>query len=319
MPFNPLTLALTVIGGLVVAGLLGWIRKPRLVVLVPRMFSYSQLTDRGQLVELSIFNRSFKTEEAVDVTLNHSLSYEMLGSNSQDVSVVGNKIQVARIGPSDEVTVLLLVEQGTFKRDDIVQCLSKETKGKVVSKLEEVPPTGPQRVGLVAGLVGLPMLMYAATFGIDYLFERSKPALTAAGLESSQALDVNGWKLNRAYARASSSMFASFSSGKIVVAISPMSKKGDIVTVPIKLQNTTDQVLKVDVSMTTAASSKRFKSYELTTGEVVLVPGKSDERSVRVVVPESTVDPNERLVFIEAFIRNTDNDSLILKTTQTVK
>lgn len=319
MLLNPLTIALTVIGGLVVAGLLGWIRKPRLVVLVPRMFSYSQLTDRGQLVEISVFNRSFKTEEAVDVTMSHMLSYEMLGSNSQDVSVVGNKIQIARIGPADEVTVLLMVEQGTFKRDDIVQCLSKETKGKVVSKFEEVPPTGPQRVGLVAGLVGLPMLMYAATFGLDYLFERSRPVLANAGLEASQSIEVNGWKLNRAYSIASPGLFKDFSTGRIVVAMLPMSKKGDIVTVPVKLQNATDQVLRVDINMMTAASSKRFKSYELTTGEIVLVPGKSNEQSLRVVVPEATADPNEQLVFIEAFVRNTDNDSLILKTTKLAK
>ena len=82
--FNPIALAATVVGGLLVAALLGWIRKPRLIVLVPRSFSYSQLTDRGQLVEISIFNRGFKTEETVELTLNHGLRYELLGSNSQD-------------------------------------------------------------------------------------------------------------------------------------------------------------------------------------------------------------------------------------------
>lgn len=318
MPFNPLALALTVIGGLVVAGLLGWIRRPRLVVLVPRMFSYSQITDRGQLVEISVFNRSFKTEESIDVTLNHTLSYEMLGSNSQDAAVRGNKIQISRIGPSDEVTVLLLVEKGTFKRDDITQCLSKETKGQTVSKLEEVPPTGPQRVGLVAALVGVPMLMYAATFGIDYLLERNKtPA--AVNTSSAQEVELNGWKIGNHYARVSSKLFTNFSDRKIAASVGAMSKKGDIVTVPVKLQNNTDQILKIDVSMTTASSSKRFKSYELSTGEIVLFPGKADERSVKVVVPESGNDPNEKLVFVEAFVRNTEGDSLILRSVHSAR
>ncbi len=87
MPLNPLTVILTIVGGLIVAAIVGWVRKPRLVVLVPRMFSYSQLTDRGQLVEISILNRGFKTEESVEVTLGSALSYEMLGSNSQDVKL----------------------------------------------------------------------------------------------------------------------------------------------------------------------------------------------------------------------------------------
>src|SRR5215204_6416118 len=165
--FSPIALAATVVGGLLVAALLGWIRKPRLIVLVPRSFSYSQITDRGQLVEISMFNRGFKTEENVEMTLNHALRYELLGSNSQDSKVAGNKVVVPRIGPSDEVTVLLLVEGGEFKKDDIVQCLSKENKGQLASKLDEVTPTGPQRISIVGMFVAVPALLYGLTFLLD--------------------------------------------------------------------------------------------------------------------------------------------------------
>ena len=313
MPFNPLTIVLTIIGGLVVAGLLGWIKRPRLVVLVPRMFSYSQITDRGHLVEISVFNRGFKTEEAIDVTLNHTLSYEIIGSNSQDVTVNNNKLHIGRIGPSDEVTVLLLVEKGMFKPDDITQCLSKESKGKTVSKLEEVSPTGPQRIGLVAGLVGLPLLLYLGTLGVDYLLARVEQPLVASAIDDSPTVSIQGWKIPRHYVKGSTALFRSFSDGKIAATISPISRKGDWVSVPVKLANSTDKVLKFNVSMTTAASSTRLKSYELTTGEFVLVPGKSEERVVRVIIPAGATDQNEKLVFIEAFLQDTDGNSLILK------
>lgn len=313
MPFNPLTIVLTIIGGLVVAGLLGWIKRPRLVVLVPRMFSYSQITDRGHLVEISVFNRGFKTEEEIDVTLNHTLSYEIIGSNSQDVTVNNNKLHIARIGPSDEVTVLLLVEKGMFKPDDITQCLSKESKGKTVSKLEEVSPTGPQRIGLVAGLVGLPLLLYAGTFGVDYLLARVDQPVVASAKDDSPTVSIQGWKIPRAYVKGSSSLFRSFTDGKIAATISPISRKGDWVSVPVKLTNSTDKVLKFNVSMTTAASSTRLKSYELTTGEFILVPGKSEERVVRVIIPAGATDQNEKLVFIEAFLQDTEGDSLMMK------
>lgn len=319
MPFNPLTIVLTVIGGLIVAGLVGWIKRPRLIVLVPRMFSYSQITDRGHLIELSVFNRGFKTEEAIDVTLNHTLSYEMIGSNSQDVTVKDNKLHITRIGPSDEVTALLLVEKGTFKPDDIVQCLSKETKGKTVSKLEEVSPTGHQRVGLVAGLIGLPLLLYAGTFGIDYLFAVARQTSATATGETSPVVEIRGWKIRRFYVTTSRGLFDSFSDGKIAVSISPVSRKGDWVSVPVRLTNSTTKVLKLSVSMTTAASAQKLKSFELSTGEIVLVPGKTEERVVRVIVPSSATEQMDKVVFVEAFIEDTDGESLSIKMDYPVK
>ena len=47
MNIQPLSIFLTVIGGLLVAGLLGWVRRPRLVVFVPRLFSHSRISDKG--------------------------------------------------------------------------------------------------------------------------------------------------------------------------------------------------------------------------------------------------------------------------------
>ncbi|MDR1185126.1 MAG: hypothetical protein LBK67_10090 [Coriobacteriales bacterium] len=319
MQFNPLTIVLTIIGGLIVAGLVGWIKRPRLVVLVPRMFSYSQLTDRGHLVEISIFNRGFKTEESIDVVLNHSLAYEVLGSNSQDVTVVGNKLHITRIGPSDEVTVLLLVENGMFKQDDIVQCLSKETKGKTVSKLEEVSPTGAQRIGLVAALIGLPLLLYAATFAIDYALSVQRETKKTGSAEASPVLEIQGWRVRRFYQTTSHALFKNFSDGKLTAAFSPISRKGDWVTIPVTLSNSTDKMLKIRVSMTTAASARKLKSYELSTGEIVLVPGKSEERTVRVIVPANATDPNEKMVFVEAFIQDSDADTLSMNTDFSVK
>lgn len=321
MQFNPLTIVLTVIGGLIVAGLVGWIKRPRLVVLVPRMFSYSQLTDRGHLIELSVFNRGFKTEEAVDVTLNHTLSYEILGSNSQDVTVNDSRLQIGRIGPSDEVTVLLLVEKGVFKPDDISQCLSKETKGRVVSKLEEVSPTGPQRVALVAGLIGLPLILYAGTYGLDYLLAHvTRTTLTStAESTNSRVTEVHGWKVPRFYETTSRDLLRSFSDGKITASISPVSRKGEWVTVPIKVANSTDSVVKISVSMLTAASANRLKSFELSTGEIVLTPGKSEERIVRVIVPSNATDPAEKTVFVEAFIQDMNAESLSIKTEVMIK
>lgn len=313
MQFNPLTIVLTIVGGLVVAGLLGWIRRPRLVVLLPRTFSYSQIANQGQLAEISVFNRGFKTEESIDVALNHLLTYELLGSNSQHVQLDGNRLKISRIGPSDEVTALLLVEKGSFGKSDIVQCLSKETKGALVSRLDEVPPTGMQRVALVAGGILVPLSMYGFTVGVDYYFERRTEMSAQTGEKNSREITIGSWQVSRGYRTASPALFAHLSSGAITVEIGQTSSRGDITSVPVKLINKTDQVLRFNVDMTTANSSKRFKSFELTTGEVVVVPNRTEERTVKVVVPEGSKDRNERMIFLSAFIQNISGESLILK------
>lgn len=312
MSFNPLTVLLTILGGLVVAGLVEWIKKPRLVVLVPRTFSYSQITERGQLVEVTVFNRSFKTEEAIDVTLNPQLSYEMLGSNSQDALVAKNRIKISRIGPGDEVTVLLVVENGVFKPDDIAQTLSKETKGKTVSKLEEVPPTGSQRIGLVAFLIGFPVLLYTAFLGIEFVVERTGLIETIAKNEQKYE-ESRAWKIPRYAKTTSPKLYGEFMAGKVNASIGTPMRRGDIVTVPLRVQNDTPRIVKFDLSMTTSSSEKRIPSYDRRVNNVVVLPGKSEERSIKVVVPEKASNPAEQLIFIELHIEDMDGDSIRLK------
>lgn len=315
MTGNLLTLAATILGGLIVTGLVSWIRTPRLVVLMPRMFSYSALTERGQLVELTVFNRGFKTEEDVDVTLNTALRYELIGSNSQYATITQNKIQISRVAPSDDVTVLLLVENGSFEFGDIIQCLSNQTQGKRVTKLEMVPPTGQQRVALVGMVIAIPIFFWGVTAGIDLLY---KPSLASASAESEKlasaapsTLDINGWIVPEMYKRVSPELFKGFSDGKISATVGNIVRQADIVSVHVLIQNETDLVLDVTLSMNTPDSSKRLKSYELSARDILIFPGRSEERTLKVVVPEHASDRLDRTVFMEIFIQS-DGESLKL-------
>lgn len=318
MQFNPITLAATIVGGLLVAAILGWIKKPRLVVLVPRSFSYSQITDRGQLVEVSVFNRGFKTEEAIDVTLNNAMRYELLGSNNQDVRVTGNKIVIPRIGPSDDVTVLLLVELGTFKQDDIVQCLSKETKATTVARLEHVPPNGPQRIAIVGMFVVIPALLYGMSYALDYAYDLLKDRPTASSAEDPKDYaQIQGWRVPNFY-KTTSKLFEPFSSGKITATVGTIIRRGDTATIPITFTNQTDEALTASFSANTAGSPKKFKSYELTTDEFVVVPGKSEVRSLRVVAPEGA-QLAERTAYVKANINSMSGQTLSFQSSVEIK
>ncbi|RAR51590.1 UNVERIFIED_CONTAM: hypothetical protein C7454_11735 [Acidovorax defluvii] len=315
MPINPLALISTLIGGLVLAGLLGWVRRPRLVVLIPRLFLHSQVAIRGQLVEVSIFNRGFKTEESVEVTLNHSLRYELLGSNNQDVKLNANKIYAPRIGPADEVSILLLVESGTFKQEDIVLCLSKDTKGIVVAKPELVPPTGQQRIGLIGALVLVPTLLYAASLGLDYAFEQLNPGSKAAiaRAEKRESLEINGWKVPW-FEVDQPGLFADFKAGSLSAVVGSPTKKGDVVSVPVSVANSTQRVIRYTLEINSVGSAKRFKSFELSISDVIVVPGGKEQRSVNIVIPQGGGSAAERTAFISLRLTDMEGNSLNLQT-----
>ena len=104
---QPITIVFALIGGLLLAGILGWIRKARLVVFVPRLFSHSKISDKGQIAEISVMNRGFKTEEGIELLLNPAMHYELVGSNNPDATIVRNKLCVPRIGSADDCSILL--------------------------------------------------------------------------------------------------------------------------------------------------------------------------------------------------------------------
>lgn len=312
---NPLSLLLTIVGGLVVAALLGWIRKSRLIALVPRTFSYSHITDKGQLVEISIFNRGFKTEELIDVVLSSAYFYEMLGSNSQDVLIDKNRIKISRIGPSDEVTVLIVVEGGVFKKDDIVQILSKETKGSTVSKLEEVSPTGLQRIGLVVFFVAIPIALYIGYLFINDIVKISAPP--PAIVAKDEKTVINGWVVPYYNLRENSKLLNAFETGKISAAIGVPTAKGDTVTLPVSVKNNTDEIIKYTLSMTTVGSEKKIPIYERYLPNIIVFPEKTEERKISVAIPAKSENISERMVFVEiSFASMESNDSLLRLTQQ---
>jgi hypothetical protein len=312
MEFNPLSVVGSMVGALAVAGLLAWVRKPRLVVLVPKTFSYSQITDRGQLVEITVFNRSFKTEEAIDVTLNPTMTYHMLGANSQDVSVDKNRIKIVRIAPSDEATTLVIVENGNFKPDDIVQTVSKETKGKTVSRLEEVSPTGPQRVGLLFWIVAFPAMLYAGYLGIDKFLTTSTLATISASTSDKQ-VTVGAWTVDPVYARVGGRLLEDFKSGKIAVGMGTPNAKGDVVTIPFKFVNGGTQTVTATLAVNTNESAKRMPSYELRTSDIHIAGGGVEQRSAKVIIPAQSASVSDRTVFIDVHLESTDGDSLKIR------
>jgi hypothetical protein len=311
MQFNPISIVLTLVGGLLLAGLLGWIRRPRVIVFVPKTFSYNQLSDKGHLVEVTVFNRGFKTEESIDVTLNPALKYELLGANSPDATVEKNRLKMTRIAPSDEITMLLIVENGAFKPDDIVQTVSKETKGVTVTKLEEVPPTAAQRVFLVGIFIVLPALCYLGYVFIQNAFGTSESTPAAVAIEAAQ---TGGWTVPSHYKRADNKLYKALTSGKLSIELGTLIAKGDLVSVPFKLKNDGPTVITATFEAITSSADKRVPRHEQRISGLLAFPGSTLERNINVIIPVKSTS-NERSIFTEVFLEDAEGDSMMLKRT----
>ncbi|KAB8057183.1 hypothetical protein GCN74_21690 [Janthinobacterium sp. FT14W] len=317
LEFNPLTSLLSVFGALGVAALIGWIKMARLVVLVPKTFSYSELTEsgNGQLVEIAVFNRGWKTEDTIDVTMNPALTYQMLGANSQDVKVEQNRLKISRIAPSDEITALIIVEKGIFRREDIVQIVSKDSKGVTVSKAEEIGPTGQQRVQFVVALVVMLLLG-----GGSYLAVQSSIAQPPqqVGLKASDAKEefpakVGGWTIESHYRTKDNALYQAVLSGKIKLVVGSPQTKGDNTTIPVRVSNSGPTPFVITLSMNTNASVGRIPSHELRTFDHMVPVDQTIERSIRVIVPIRSSEAADRSVYIEAFLKTLEGESLMLK------
>jgi hypothetical protein len=310
MQWTPLSALFTLVASLVVAGLVAWVRQARLEVLLPRLFAHSLLSVRGHLAELTVFNRGWKTEETVELALSSSLKYEIVGTSTEDVSLTNNKVSIQRIGPGDEVSLLLLVEGGDFSTSSITNCLSKESKGRVVTKLSDITPTGPQRVGIVAGLVILLVLAY---FMFDLVTSRpSDFKVPSAGAPETarQTQQVKDWNIANAYRN--EPLFKYFSDGQIQIAISRLERRGDITSVHLRLVNNTSTFVEFTVRMTTAAGRGKIALSEQSLSELWLAPSRMSEKTIKVVIPATTSDPSDKLIIMSAFLSSPVGSTLKL-------
>ncbi|EPS1222157.1 hypothetical protein ACVBR5_001394 [Burkholderia cenocepacia] len=337
MTVNPWNLLLTLVGGLILAGLTAWIRRQRLVLFVPRLFSYSALAAKnGQLAELSVMNRGFKTEEQIEVSMSPTLQYEVVGSTNNDVSLSGNKLIIPRVGAGDDVTTILLVEGGAFSASEISNCLSKESKGIIVGKLEQVPMTGPQRVSVVAILVVMPAIIGLGYLGISgYLDQQIKTVgavatekATASATESATAnaiaattgnMTVHDWNVSQSYLRLGGPLVEAFKGGKIQLNVGPITRKKDISTVATTITNTSEYTLRVTLSMDSQRSEERIPSYQRRLHDILVVPGATVTKSINVVIPQTPSGTEDQKVYIQAFVQEAGGDSLNLLRTITVQ
>lgn len=298
MNIQPVAIILTLIGSLVVAGILGWIRRPRLVVFVPRLFSHSKISDNGQIAEVSIMNRGFKTEEAIVLSLNPHLHYELVGSNNPESELIGSRLSIPRIGAADDCSVLLQIERGKFTYEDIVNCLSKETKAIVVTKLENIPVTAQQRVALTAFMLVLLFLATLLITSIDRAFEEEKSKIAETKNEPdpiAKQLDHQNWVVRDIYQQGS--VYEKFLAKELTVTLVSVELKERFIRIQLIVSNKSNEIITLGLSASGSALQKNVPYGERVVSDKLMFPNTSSSHLLIVEVAKDDPNPGAIIEF----------------------
>jgi hypothetical protein len=248
------SIAIGVVTTLIATAILTYVTKRRLFIVVSSLFRHSSLTDQGTIVQLSLINRGFKTEEDIEITLDRQLTYELVASTMSKVSLEGDTLTVPRLSANDQMQFVLMADGGTFSPSSIIGVASRETKGKTVENLEKVPLHAGAMLAVIGMLVGL---MGAGALGGYFAREviddvrntEERTSVLEARLEISdqeaariQSLESQGWRGVEGFLK---SGVAEAYPDSLPVSIGEVSRDGDIVDVVVKLENLTEDLIRV--------------------------------------------------------------------------
>jgi len=247
----------TVIAALLVAGILATFRMRRLHLYVPRLYEYSNLSDRGSLVELVLVNAGYQTEDKIQLTLRRNLHYQLVAATLPSISLADGVVSIPRLTRKQEASVVLLVEGGSFAEKDFVSGASEKGVVKIVKRQQGEAYYTPAEIAGVALLViafGVLMAGGAALLAGQHTklygrtpFEILADAFTPGLAEWRKKLAQEGWEgidgfFDHGY-------FEHYAQGGFVVENVQVTRRGESIDATLTLINPTPKRLEIAVSL----------------------------------------------------------------------
>jgi hypothetical protein len=183
---NFLPLGISVAASLLAAWVLAGFKLKQLYLVVPRLFAFSALTDKGTIIELQVFNRGRSSEEDVHIDLPPNISYELIAADLSNASIDGFAVVLPRIPPLSEASVIVLAETKIEPSASNIKISSRTTKGIVFKRVDEVLPNAGRFIAACLGAIALAGLMFSLpTLYTQYQLWRNNDQITA--------LTKSGW------------------------------------------------------------------------------------------------------------------------------
>ncbi len=271
-----------------IVALFGYYWFHRRLYVVTKYLQYSTLSDSGKTVTITIFNRGVRSEKDIVLELDPARRYTLLASSIPELSVDNNLLTVKRLSGTDDLNAVVLVEGGDFDNDNIVSLISRETKGKIQRRSEDLPPTPAQMpVIILALLVFLAFPLYGLYYTIT---SGGHPELMLDMISGERAhrahlLALDGWQGAEKFAN--SLLGQSYGPGEFPVKFEYVGRKGDFVRYSVTLNNTTTEWLTVSAILSSTAQDA---------GHVV----GADDSLIDQIVPAKTSLVREMSVYLPA-------------------
>ncbi|MBU1215764.1 hypothetical protein KJ870_10930 [bacterium] len=201
----------------IITSVLTYLFKMRQIYAVsPKLFRVTPVSKDGSLCEVIIFNKGNQTEEEVRIDIDPELNLELLASNSSDLILDKSTLSIGRLHKGEEASALLLVENGILDHTKLIKLTSKNATGKIVKKLEEVPPNYAKLfLGFILFLSIIPTMIYGVK-GYE-AYQKYKVAI-----ELKQIYDLGWTGLSRYY---HSDLSKSYSKQEFPIHFSGIDKK----------------------------------------------------------------------------------------------
>lgn len=283
------TIATSITGALLLAGILSAIKSRWLYVIAPKLYLKTPLSD-GEVISLTIHNAGLLAEEDVAITLRPACKFEIVATSKSTLSVSGKTISIPKLSRQESVTLLILVEGKAFEYSDIDSVESKHTKGKIVETKEKA-------TALWHSFVILPIL--AAVLLVPFAFgtvigaEMQTSALGYINQKFEffgQSKQLAGYKSNvtEKYEILAGDLKGALKDGKIEVNVTEIVRRSDTLTIAINLKNNSKRVLIVDAQVKGASGGRGPLDWSDSQQEgITLSPGESKNFPLKAYVPEN--------------------------------
>ncbi len=296
-------LVMAVVAALVVSAITALIRKRRLYLLAPRLFSFSGLSDRGAVVEITLFNRGIYSEEQVEVSLNAACRYDLVASTSRDVFLANGKISLPRMPPEEEVTIIFLAEGKEFSTADIQSISSKAVRGHIAKRLEDLLPST-RKLGLSGLWAALAATAFVAgMIGVGNYFDRqakqelaklgsTAPTTTLASEDAPAYWKARGWNVSARYF--GTALAETTGRTRLPVVVVGLKRTGDQVRVALRADNRSETLFRVDAKVISPAVEPGQFDPDSWINDVFVFPGSQKEFSLKARLPATA--PQQILV-----------------------
>jgi len=304
------TIFTSVIGGLLLAGILAALKTHWLYLIVPKPYLATPLSS-GQVISLDITNAGFLTEEAIKIRFNPACRCELVATSRSAVTLSNNTISVPRLARFESATILVLVEGRPFETTDIETVEAESGRGRIVAKKEKAVPLWQYFVvpPLFFAIMGL-CFAFGTVLGRDLGYS-AFDYLTLRLESFGPSKQLAGFKIEekQPYSSIAGALSNVIRDGKIGLRIDEIVRRGDNLDIEFTVSNNTSQTLILEASVTSsAADAGPLDFWEKRVKETFIAAGAKKSRHIRAYLPESSVP---KMVFLTYRLKLVDDSTTV--------